>query len=137
MIVEPAWFLTQTVVLVGAGITAYIKLTERVTKLEAQVHSDLFERVINLEAIFKLLGDKAAKILHSDDDPYGIDSLLDKYLDRHYELTYQEWETLLKKCTEIEDNKELSKGERVLASWLAAVAHHKLKLPPPPSKKLE
>ena len=131
MNIDTQWLIGSAATLVGSGVWAYIRLTERVTRLEASVHSDINERVVKIEAVFDLLGKKAAKILHSDDDPHGIDALLDKYLDRYYELTPVEWGALLAKCGDIENDKALSKGERILASWLAAVAHHKLKLPPP------
>ncbi len=152
MNVEPIWIIGEGLAFAGAGLLAYIGLTnrvtsiesripkdlaERVTRLEAQVHDDLFERVVSLEAVFNILGEKAAKLLHSDDDPYQIDSLLDKYLDRHYELSFAEWEALLAKCSVIEENKVLSKDERLLAGWISAVCHHKLRRPPPEKRKYE
>lgn len=72
------------------------------------------------------LGEKIAKALHNDDDHLDLDDLLDKYLNRHYELTYQEWVKLKNKCNHILSNKEVSKLERSLAGMLAGVCEHKL-----------
>lgn len=144
MTIEPIWLVGQGVAFIGAALLAYFKMgerlsavSERVVKLEAQVHDDIFERVVSLEAVFNLLGEKAAKLLHSDEDEHGIDDLLDKYLDREYELSYSEWESLLAKCTLIEEDKSLAKGERLLAAWVSAVASHKLRRPPPEKKSFD
>jgi hypothetical protein len=72
------------------------------------------------------LGEKLAKALHNDDDNLVIDALLDKYLDRHYELSYEEWIALKNRCNAILENKEVSKLERSLAGMLAGVCEHKI-----------
>lgn len=72
------------------------------------------------------LGEKLAKALHNDDDNLVIDALLDKYLDRHYELSYEEWLALKNRCNAILENKEVSKLERSLAGMLAGVCEHKI-----------
>lgn len=110
------WMLGTAGTLVGSGVVAYVAVVQRITRLEAS---------------WELLGIKAAKILHSPDDHHQIDGLLEKYVDRHYELTFDEWRRLMEVCAEIENNKELPKGERILAAFLGAVSHHKLRLPPP------
>lgn len=112
---------------VSCGVSAYNKLSDR--------FSELSTRVTRLEAVMALFGQKAAKLLHSPDDHLGIDNLLDKYLDRNYELTYAEWEALLIACEIIENDTSKSKGERTLAAWLAAVCSHKLHKPPQPRTK--
>jgi hypothetical protein len=83
-----------------------------------------------------LFGQKAAKILHSPHDAYGIDYLLDKYIDEHYELTQDEWRNLLTKCEIIENDKSKTKGERTLAAWLFAIANHKLLVPREIAKRM-
>lgn len=95
-----------------------------VTFAGVKSHTDLRERVIRLEAVMALFGQKAAKILHSPHDPYGIDHLLDKYLDQNYELTSDEWTILWHQCEMIENDKERSKGERTLAAFLSAISRH-------------
>lgn len=100
-------------------------------------HSELNTRVTKLEAVMALFGQKAAKILHSPHDPYGIDSLLDKYLDRNYELTMHEWAVLGQQCEAIQDDVTKPKDERTLAAWLSAVSQHKLFKPPQARKKLD
>lgn len=106
----------STLTLAGTGIGAYVSVIQRLTRVEA---------------VISLFGEKAAKMLHSPDNHHGIDDLLDKYLDRNYELSFDEWTELKTKCEAIEANKSLSHGERILAAFLSALAHHKLLLPPP------
>ncbi len=72
------------------------------------------------------LGEKLAKALHNDDDNLVIDALLDKYLDRSYELSYEEWQALKDRCNAILENKSISKLERSLAGMLAGVCEHKI-----------
>lgn len=109
------WIMGIFVALSGAGITAYVSLIQRIVKLETTL---------------SLIGLKAARILHSTDDHHGLDALLDKYIDRHYELSYGEWQQLLENCELIEEDVRLSKQERTLAAIVSAVCHHKLKHPP-------
>lgn len=110
------------VIALGAGVRGYTGL------LESQ--GFLASRVTRLEAVMALFGEKAAKILHSPNDHHGIDRLLDKYLDRNYELNSVEWRELLDACEAIENDCSKSKDERTLAAWISAVASHKLLLPP-------
>jgi len=116
-------------IVIAAGIRGYTGLLE--------TYSELASRVTRLEAVMSLFGEKAAKILHSPHDPYGIDSLLDKYLDRYYELSWDEWQQLLKACEGIENDCTKSKDERTLAAWIAAVASHKLHIPPTAKRLLK
>lgn len=106
----------QTVALIGVCLTAYIRMGNRVTRLEMA---------------FTMLGTKAAKLLHSPDDHHGIDKLLDKYIDHTYELSYSEWEELLGKCEQIENDHTLEKQERILAAFLYTICCHKLNKQPP------
>ncbi len=93
-------------------------------------HANLSERVTRLEAVMSLFGQKAAKILHSPHDPDGIDDLLDKYIDRCYELSFLEWQRLQSTCDRIENDRTRSKDERTLAAFLSTVCKHKLMIPP-------
>ncbi len=115
-------FATAFVAALVAGLKSYANLSERVTRLEA---------------VMSLFGQKAAKILHNDDDAHGMDSLLDKYLDRHYELCYDEWQELLAKCALIENDKSKAKGERTLAAFLGAICSHKLMYPPQAKRDMD
>lgn len=72
------------------------------------------------------LGEKLAKALHRDDDKFGLDALLDKYLDQHYDLTMEEWIELRDLCNKTLANHSISKNERGMAGMLAAVCDHKL-----------
>lgn len=115
--------VVQTVVIAGVIISAYINLIRG--------HGALSERVKVLEVTLDSFGRTAAKRLHSPHDPYGIDNILDKYLDRNYELSYAEWEELLDRCREIENRADIDKEQKFLAGMLEAVCMHKLFMPPP------
>lgn len=91
----------------------------------------LSERVAKLEILFETFGRKAARTIHSPHDPYGIDPLLDKYLDRNYELSMEEWKQLYTRTTEIAANPETPKELIFPAEMLAAICMHKLFIPPP------
>ena len=72
------------------------------------------------------LGDKLARALHADDDHLKIDALLDKYIDREYEMDFEEWQELRRRCDHILMNPNVTRIERSLAGMLAAVCTHKL-----------
>lgn len=74
-----------------------------------------------------LTSKRAADVLHSPDDHFGIDKLLEKYVARDHELTWEEWGRLLKRCEEIHADKDLPKSEQFLAGFLAEVCKHKRK----------
>lgn len=93
-------------------------------------------RIGRLEIILATISEKAASILHSPHTP-ELDALLEKYVNRNYELTPEEWQRLLAMTDDIERDHGVSKGERVLAAILHAVAAHKLFLPPPEIHKHE
>ncbi len=115
------WILTGIFICISAGTLAYISLVQRIVKLET---------------VLALLGEKAAKILHSPHTP-ELDALLEKYLDRYYELSYEEWQRLIHMCQEIEDDNKQSKECRALAAIVLAIASHKLFLAPPKATKHE
>lgn len=90
------------------------------------------QRVTVLETTLKMLGKTAAEILHSPHTP-ELDAALEKYLhtyqDRHFELSREEWKDLQRRCQEIINDRELGKGERLLAGIVIEVTKHKLELP--------
>lgn len=88
-------------------------------------HSEIKERLIVIETTINLMGLNAAKSLHSPHTP-ELDTLLEKYIDREYELTVDEWDALLHTCETIMEDKIESHGYRVNAAFLAAICHHKL-----------
>lgn len=81
---------------------------------------------IAMNLFIDTLGEKLAKVLHADDDHLNLDALLEKYLNRHYELSYDEWTLLKDRCNQIMNNKGVSQLERSLAGMLAGVCEHKL-----------
>lgn len=115
------WVLGQSFVYAGVLVLAYIKVTNRLTRLET---------------IMDMLGDKAAKILHSPHTP-DLDRLLEKYIDKYYNLTLEEWKELLARCDEIENNLANPKDQRALAAIVAAMCHHKLMHLPPKMRRHE
>lgn len=114
------WMLGHFIIFGGACITAYIKLIQRVTKVETFI---------------SLLGTKAARALHSPDDHLGLDTILDEYLTHNYEMSYDSWTLLHEKCEDIIKNKEAKPSERSLAAILSAVCEHKLLVPGLTTKK--
>ena len=132
MTIDPLWIVGQGVALTLVGVGAYIRLTERVTKLEATVHTDLHDRVVALEAVLDLIGKKAARMLHSPHDPWGIDEFLEHYIDNDYDLPDEEWKQLFDKLTEVQkkgdmDAKVLAMLVESLAGFTKALAEHKMK----------
>lgn len=93
-------------------------------------HSVSKERFIRLEARFEMfismLGNKAAKALHSPDDHHGLDRLLEDYLARNHELSYDKWSELKDRCDAIIWSPNVTKTEEFLAGMLSAVCEHKL-----------
>lgn len=89
---------------------------------------DMSGRVIRLETILSMAGEKAARILHSPHTP-ELDLLLEHYWDRHYELSDGEWKRLAEICGEIEGNAEADPEKRALAAGLGLLAAHKLRVP--------
>ncbi len=120
------WLIGEALALIGIGIGAYFTITGKVS----DIHLKLSERLVRIETTIDLLGENAAKILHSPHDPFKLDSLLDKYIDRHYEMSPDEWGQLLKQCEVVMNDHSVSKNERLLAGTLAAVCHHKLRHDP-------
>lgn len=86
-------------------------------------------RITRIEAVLSLWSESMARVLHSPHTP-ELDKLLEKYLNRHYELSNDEWTRLRELCNEIEANKDEGKESRALAGFLAVVAEHKLAMPP-------
>ena len=103
--------------IIGAGVGWAFTTSNRITRVETLVST--FSR-------------KAGEILHSPHTP-ELDALLEKYVksyqDRHYELTYAEWEDLKRQCDALENDQTLAKGERLLAAMVSSVCEHKLLLP--------
>lgn len=108
----------QSIILVGVLISAYMRLMDRINRVS--------ERIIKMEVVWDLFGANAAKILHRDDDKYGVDKLLEKYLDHDYDLNMGEWENLHDEMEKIATNQEIPKSERTLAAFLSALAIHKM-----------
>lgn len=119
----------QTVFGVAAFFALYIRLIDRINKSNeshAAIITDIKERIVRMEVVWDVFGEKAAKILHRDDDAYGVDALLEKYLDKHYDLSMSEWEELHDAMEKVANNNKIPKSERTLAAWLCALSIHKM-----------
>ena len=82
--------------------------------------------VTKIRTILVITSKRAAEILHSPDDHLGIDSLLDKYIEKHHELSFREWEQLKGRCEDIIKNPSCTKSERMLALFVVEFSVHKL-----------
>lgn len=103
----------------GAGLSAYINMVQRQTKVET---------------FLLTFGEKAARILHSPHTP-EFDKLLEKFYNKNYVLTDNEWKKLLEMCEAIENDEKEPKGIRGLAAWIAAICHAQLKHDPTKVKR--
>lgn len=122
------WIYSGLFACVVAGVLAYLKISDRFNKLEL--------RFVRIEVTFELLGRNAAQVLHSPHDPYGLDAMLDKYLDHNYQFTNTEWQELLDRCTAIYRKHDAPKDERYFAAQLAAVCWSMLDMPVPTRQKV-
>lgn len=113
--------ITLLAAFAGAGITAYIGIVQRMTRIETTI---------------ELLGVNAAKALHCPTTP-DMDVLLEKYYERNYELTNEEWQTVLNYYQAVLDDMSQPRALRVAAGQLVAVCHHKLKHDPPLNWKVK
>ncbi len=120
---EIIWMLSTAVTLMIGMVSSYVSLIRQVAAIS--------ERVRVLEVLFGTLGEKAARALHRDTDPWGLDPLLDKYLNRHYELTYDEWTELRLRCQKVQHDSDATPTEKFFAGFLEAVTMHKLNIVPP------
>lgn len=127
---EAIFFLIgQFIVIAGGAITAYFNLLGKVGEVR--------ERIIAIEVRDEMQSRKNAKILHSPHNPYGMDPLIDKYLDRCYEMTNDEWQEWLHRCEMVISNSTAPKEDRLIAAQLMCVCWHKLMMPPPFRKLVE
>lgn len=97
-----------------------------ITLTLAAIRLEQVKMRVAIDLLVDGLGEKIAKVLHSPDDHLGLDQLLDKYLDKQYDLTIQEWNDLKFRCNEITENMSISKNERLMAGFLSALCDHKL-----------
>lgn len=99
--------------------------------------SDIRERVIALEIRFELSDRGMARVAHSPHNPYGWDEKIDKYLNRHYEMTMAEWQEWFNRCEVVINDESKPMEDRILAVQLAQICRHKMMLPPPLRKAIE
>lgn len=85
----------------------------------------LFLLFTQIQTTLIITSKEAAKILHSPDDHLGIDKLLEKYVEREHELTWDEWGELFQRCEEIKNDTSVGKNERILAMFVSELAVHK------------
>ena len=90
------------------------------------------QRLVKLETIFNFwietIGKKAANILHSPVDHFGLDKYLDKFLHDHPVLIYEDWEEIKRMCEKVENDKSVESVKRFVAGFVAAGAMQKMML---------
>jgi hypothetical protein len=94
---------------------------------------NLKERVVRIETTFSLFNEKAATILHSPHTP-ELDAALEELLasyDKNRDMTQEQWTNLLRLVEQIENDKELAKGERLIAAMVSTTCRVKLGMTPP------
>jgi|HubBroStandDraft_3_1064219.scaffolds.fasta_scaffold487713_1 hypothetical protein len=117
------FMLTGVFISIAAGTATVIMLLNKIGEVR--------ERLTAIEVRNELADRWTAKIGHSSHDPYGWDSLIDRYLDRNYEMTLDEWREWLRRCEVVIHDETKPKEDRIIAIQLAAVCWHKLMMPPP------
>lgn len=106
------WIAGQAVIMISAGILAYVRMTERVTKVEVIVE--------HLESSFEIMMGKALRKMHSPDDHLGLDDIIDEYIEKH-DLPMDKWIIVRDTC-----EKELMTNHSPWALMSFGLAVHKL-----------
>lgn len=125
------WILGGVFICIGFGVTAWVKIIQNQNSHSEHAlvrHNGLETRVVKIETILTMFGKRAATILHSPHTP-ELDTLLEIYVDRHYELSHAQWKRLKELCEEVIKEPHIKGDKVVFASFLSALADHKLELP--------
>lgn len=101
------------------------------TSIVYWIKGDVKKIRLAVELFIDGMGKGAAKVLHSPDDHLGIDKFLDKYIQNHHDLPYQDWEKLKVVCERVVNDVTISIEDRlaastVLASMVAQLSLHKM-----------
>jgi len=128
MTIEPGFLLAQGVATIGVGIGAYISVVQRITKLESTKVEGIEARVATIEAVLRLISEKAAKMLHSPHDPYGLDGFLEKYIDHNYDLTDSEWAEFDKILIKVQEDNENSMDAKIYAMLVQTLSEFSRRL---------
>lgn len=122
------FLLGEAIILVGIGIKAYLTLLEKINKLATEFVALQVEHNFVIES----LGKKALRRFHSPDDHHGLDGLIDKYVYRQFELSFEEWQKLHVRICAIEA-KAIAENDHemeMLAFMVSNLCRHKtLQLP--------
>ena len=90
------------------------------------------QRLVKMETIFNFwvetIGKKAAQILHSPGDHFGLDKYLDSYIENHPDMNLQDWYELKILCERVERDETIESGKRLIAGFVAAGAIQKIML---------
>lgn len=117
--------------IIGGGWLSRITVeVQQITKTQ----NDQLNRINRVEMTLIMISETAAKLLHADDDFHGLDKYIDKYLDRNYELTFEEWQALLDQFEKVMNNPQMPRDTRLAAALVFHICRHKLMLPPDKTK---
>lgn len=123
------FILGQAAILIAGGVVAHVNLLGKI--------GGLAERMMAIEVRNEGADRHISRMAHSPHDPYGWDASIDKYLDRYYEMTSEEWEEWLHKCEAVIADETKPRDDRKTAVLLAAICSHKLMIPPPRRREIE
>lgn len=86
----------------------------------------LSQRVTKLETWFEVIGDKALRSMFREDDKFGMDYYVKKYVERNFDLPKEDWIAIrdMNRLFEEDDTKE--SNDRFRAGLVVAFAEHKL-----------
>lgn len=116
---ETVWLflIGQAIAFLTAGVVAHF--------WQLNLSRENAERISKIEGFIDGLGVDYAKRLHRDDDKYGVDLLLEKYIDRHYELSVPEWIQLYDACVKILSRPDIEAREESGFLFIKQVCIHK------------
>lgn len=116
---ETVWlFLVgQAIAFLSAGVAAHF--------WQLNLSRENSERISKIEGFIDGLGQDYARRLHRDDDKFGVDKLLERYIERHHELTAPEWVELHEACERILKRKDVTDFEITGYTFLKNLCEHK------------
>lgn len=100
------------------GTKASRDISERVAKLETADD--------NFQLAWKLLEAAVMKAMHSPTDHLGLDNLVDKYFNQHFDLAQGDWEWMHDRCEELLKEEQRKGDDRAGAKLGLFLSGHKL-----------
>lgn len=130
---EATLWIFGTIITLGSGYL--VGLTAFIVKNIFDIKDSINEsdkRIVRIETTFSLYNEKAANILHSPHTP-ELDSALGQLLkcyNENRDMTQDQWANLLHLVEQIENDRDVAKGERMLAAMVSTTCRVKLGMTP-------